>query len=290
VTDRNPGSVLLSDEIERLVRESQLIDPFDRKHLKPASYKLTVGDECSVGGKYKQVAKGKPIFLHPFEVTVIKIHEKVKIPHNLIARWNISVTMAYKGLLWVGGPQVDPGFDGHLLCPIYNLSKEEVILEFNEHIATIDFVWTTPWNDKCVPFAQKRSGFKDYGTSFGSALYTHAYQRLEGLQKTVQNFTSFFLGGLGVILTVIAIIVALMAMIVEPAASKGQVPSYPVWVWVSVPVSIVALVLSIVSIVLSISRFKLAGRGSDGWILGALLVILIILVAFLLVKVYPVHT
>ena len=48
------------------------------------------------------------------------------MPRFLIGRWNIRVTVAYKGLLWVGGPQVDPGWVGHLFCPIYNLSDQEV--------------------------------------------------------------------------------------------------------------------------------------------------------------------
>lgn len=143
--------VLLSDEIERYVAWFRLIDPFDCNNLDPAAYKLTVGDECAVGGEKKELCdepnKNK-ITIPPFEVAVIKTHETVNLPRFLIARWNIYITLAYEGLVWVGGPQVDPGYVGHLFCPVYNLSDKEVTLRLHDTIAIIDFIKTTSFKNE----------------------------------------------------------------------------------------------------------------------------------------------
>lgn len=147
-TDEHPEKtgVLLSDEIEFYVRQGQLIDPFNQKNLKPAAYELTVGDEAVVGGEPCHLSDCWPnnsLSIPEFEVAVIKTAETLNLPRFLIGRWNIRTRWAYKGLVWVGGPQVDPGYVGHLFCPIYNLSNKEVTIKKGEAIAVLDFVKTT---------------------------------------------------------------------------------------------------------------------------------------------------
>jgi len=50
----------------------------------------------------------------------------------------------------VGGPQVDPGYQGKLFCPLYNLSNKTIKLRYGDTIATIDFVRTTPYHANCI--------------------------------------------------------------------------------------------------------------------------------------------
>jgi deoxycytidine triphosphate deaminase len=140
---------LLSDEIKFYVEKCKLIDPFDEESLKPAAYELRVGYEYAMDGKIKKLsdATGENfVEIPPFQVVVIKTMERVNLPRFMIARWNIRVRKAYDGLLWVGGPQVDPGYVGYLSCPIYNLSDKAVKLELGDNIAVIDFVKTTPFS------------------------------------------------------------------------------------------------------------------------------------------------
>ena len=148
--------VLLSDQIRELAQRHSLIDPFDDKNLKSAGYELTIGDEFYVGGVYhdfSQSGMSDTLVLPPFEVAVIKTAERVCLPRFLIARWNLRVRYAYRGLLWVGAAQVDPGYAGYLFCPIYNLSHKSVALPRGEQIALIDFVKTTPYRrDMCVRY------------------------------------------------------------------------------------------------------------------------------------------
>ncbi len=61
--------VLLSDAIEQCVTSFGLITPFDKDNLKPASYKLTVGDEYAIDGKIEPLVdeSGRnKLFIPPF--------------------------------------------------------------------------------------------------------------------------------------------------------------------------------------------------------------------------------
>lgn len=211
---RDEAGVLLSDEIEFYVQYGKLIDPFSKCNLKAAGCELTVGDEVMLGGKYLELgnsSKTNKVCIPSFEVAVIKTAETVNLPRFLIARWNIRVAWAYKGLLWVGGPQVDPGFVGHLFCPIYNLSNKNVWLRKGDPLALMDFVKTTPYGDaKTYPGSSpkpynrppSRVTIDDYGIDdFRSALFSHGIEVQEGL-KSVQNRFDFFIV---IIFTILAI-------------------------------------------------------------------------------------
>ena len=141
--------VLLSDQIAYYACHHQLIDPFAPCDLRPAGYCLHVGDEFMIAGQRYNFEKQKlhDITIEPYEVAVIKIKEKVCLPRFLIGRWDIKVGLAYRGLMWVGGAQVDPGFKGHLYCPIYNLSNKPFRLKQGDELAVIDFVKTTPFRE-----------------------------------------------------------------------------------------------------------------------------------------------
>lgn len=170
----NRRGVLLSRDILYYVRKSNLIsrDQFSYDCLKPAAYELRIGNEWYANKCFHNAEDEKlnSITINPFEVAVIQTLERVCIPRFLIARWNIRVKWAYKGLFWVGGPQVDPGYKGHLFCPIYNMSDRPVVLEIGEPIAVIDFVKTTiinnlhigkkPWHRYPEP---KRVILQDFG-------------------------------------------------------------------------------------------------------------------------------
>lgn len=160
--------VLLSDRIEAYCRKYQLVSPFEKNQLRSASYALAVGRYYSIGGLRKSLAEGESLTIEPYQVAIIQTYETINMPPYLIGRWNVQVTKAYDGLLWVGGAQVDPGFRGYLCCPIYNLSAKKVTLHFRDKLAVIDFVTTTPYVEgKCLPYDwrnRKRLIFQDYPT------------------------------------------------------------------------------------------------------------------------------
>ncbi len=246
--EKGESGVLLSDEIWRYVKNFKLICPFNPDNLKAASYYLTVGDEYALGGK-KGKLYYKPgenaIKIPPFQVAIIKTNEIINMPRFLIGRWNIRVTRAYEGLLWVGGAQVDPGWVGHLYCPIYNLPDEEVVLEKGKELATIDFVRTTTFNREkkneivMFPRDKKFRTIDDYNWRLKSALFTEAAERIDDIEKKVSRVESI----IGFMLTIIVILFAVISIFVT-SSQKVQV-SLPIWLYFSFASSIGAITISI---------------------------------------------
>ena len=191
--------VLLSDAIQQCADSFDLITPLFKENLKPANYKLRIGNEYALKGEIKTLSD-KPgenqITIEPFDVAVIKTLETINMPRFLIARWNLRVQLAYDGLLWVGGPQVDAGYVGHLFCPIYNLSDQQVTLTYGEPIAVIDFVKTTPFKEGLsIPYPAvlpERILFEDYNPQKLRAISTRVVSQLKDFEEKIRDLQSDF--------------------------------------------------------------------------------------------------
>ncbi len=153
--DSKSTGLLLSDRIEFYCTKVNLIFPFHRDFLRPASYTLHAGREYIVTNRAGEIrhgyltARGR-VRIPPSGLIYIRFLEEVNIPHYLIARFNLRVTQVYRGLLLGTGPQVDPGFRGYLGCPIHNFTDSEKEIEFFEDLITIDFEKTTPFPDSII--------------------------------------------------------------------------------------------------------------------------------------------
>ena len=176
----------------------------------------------------------------------------------MIARWDIRVNLAYEGLLWVGGPQVDPGYVGHLFCPIYNLSDKEVTLRLGDTIAIIDFIKTTPFaKGNCIEYPRppKNLVFGDYNPEkLKSALYTEARKRIDGIENRVNAFVTDIENkvsafgqrldtSVGIVFAAIAVLVAALSIFV--GSGEAVRVTVPWWFYLGISFSIVSLVLSI---------------------------------------------
>lgn len=269
--------VLLSDEIKYYAEKFKLIWPFNEESLKQASYQLRVGNEYVKNKKkHKLNNKEDVISIPPFEVVIIKTKEILNLPRFLIGRWNIRVKNAYEGLIWVGGPQVDPGWLGHLFCPIYNLSNEEVTLERGEKLATIDFIRTTTFNKenndvKKYKFNRlpKRMKIEDYN-KFDSGLAKDVKERIDSIEGKVGRVESV----IGLVFTILAVLFATLSVFVTTGEDMVR-KSLPVWVYLSVGLSVAAIAISL------FSRTRIA---TDKWFktivfgwLGLLTVLLVVI-------------
>lgn len=247
--ETTPTGVLLSDEIKHYADTFGMIEPFDEKNLlKPAGYELTIGDEYVLQGERRDLRKDADIRIPSFSVVVVKTVETINLPRFLIARWNIRVRWAYEGLLWVGAPQVDPGWVGHLFCPLYNLSDKEVVLRYGDAIALMDFVTTTPFKPgTSVPYGRppQRALLEEYrAAELKSALYSQANERITKIEEDTKNrinsiekrYEFFIASGL----VILAILFAALAVFV----TFGHETIIPLWPDISFPMSVAALLLA----------------------------------------------
>lgn len=136
--------VLLSDVLELYIEKANMIEHVDLPCcLAPASYNLRIGDEYWIMGKKLELGEGSSTEIPPFGFIYVKSFEKLRLPIYMVGRINIRVKQGFKGLLLATGPQVDPGFVGHLYFPLHNFSSSSVKLEYKDKIVTIDFLKTS---------------------------------------------------------------------------------------------------------------------------------------------------
>ena len=265
VPGNDGGAVLLADEIKffctspDISPSQRMIDPFEPARLRPSSYQLALGRELHLGGQPQILRDAVPLVLEPHQVAVVTTREILRIPRFLVARWSLRVQKIYEGLLWTGGPQVDPGWVGQLFCPIYNLSERDVELLLDEGFFTIDFIRTTPLTSDYMNlakepeyrrtwFAPVRSTLSDHDSN---RLHSAPYEKLRDLGELTQ-FREFAIGAITVMFVLLGIMVAGLGVVaVKPTVDpSGSFLSF--WPMTALVASAIALLLAIVSLVLTL--------------------------------------
>ena len=259
---RYSGAVLLANEIryfsmsDDIPQDKRLIDPFEPDRLRPASYQLTLGDQVHVGGKHQIVSGSSPLILERHQVAVVSTREVLRIPRFLVARWSLRVQKIYEGLLWTGGPQVDPGWVGQLFCPIYNLAEREVELRFEEALFTIDFIRTTPLTDEYRSMGEttefKRTWFipvrRTLAEHDSNRLHSAPFEDLKDL-RDLSRFRDLALGAVALIFVVLGVMVAALGVMAGRPVVDPDAPFLSLWPMTSLVTSVVALCLSVFSLV-----------------------------------------
>jgi deoxycytidine triphosphate deaminase len=123
-----------------VVAQPGMIDPFVEENLKPAAYELTMGPNFLLEGKEDVLTPERPwLELPPNSVVFVSMQERLVLPHYIVARFDLAIEFIYQGILLGTGPQVDPGFQGVLSCPLHNISNAPVHLQLGYPFAKIDF-------------------------------------------------------------------------------------------------------------------------------------------------------
>lgn len=254
------GAVLRKTDIEHFCEERMppLIDPLEPNCLREsASYELRLGSRYRVGdsdeAKWLTDSK-KDLVIEPHSIAIVSTYEWLNIPGCLIARWNLRVRMVYRGLVWVGSLQVDPGYQGFLFCPIYNLSNRQQILIYKDPLFIIDFVLTTPHKGKYGLWALRGDRYStfDFDRLDEQKIQSapeHSFHQMRGdiakLESKMERFQD-------TILVVVGVIVAALAIIATFGIANTKWESS----WIQFAVTIFALILSAVAITIAALKSK----------------------------------
>jgi len=145
--DPSRKGMLLSNQIEWFCGRGVLIEGgYSADSVRPASYTLTIGpDYVDSTGHIRKLSKEKESFFYmePNSIVYVSTAESLNLPFYIAARFNLRVKWVYRGILLGTGPQVEPGFRGHLSCPLFNLTDQAVRIKLGDEFATIDFERTT---------------------------------------------------------------------------------------------------------------------------------------------------
>jgi deoxycytidine triphosphate deaminase len=145
--------ILLSDRVEAYVKKYNLLvdaHDFQPTNLKPASYSLTLSGKYYLNGETLDVQPEGSLVIPPNSFVIAGLKERLVVPHWCAVRYGLRVAYVYKGLIMGAGPQVDPGFDGYLGCPLHNLTNRSVRIKLAEPFAWIDFTKTSRLGDNPV--------------------------------------------------------------------------------------------------------------------------------------------
>jgi deoxycytidine triphosphate deaminase len=151
------GAVLTDNEIRRLVDHQAMIEPFEEGSLQGASYDLRMGPKCSTGGLPKTLTPMDPGHqLQPGGFILLLSMEYLKVPIDVVGHTGLISRWAQKGLVSLFSPQIDPGFEGHIIVPLFNAGNDPVTLQYGETMFTVEFVRTTgpasvSWADSHSP-------------------------------------------------------------------------------------------------------------------------------------------
>jgi len=272
VDDLESQGVLISQDIQHYAKMHDMITPFEESCLKAAGYELRLGKEYAMGGQrsqFDELSGNIEITIPPFQVIIISTLEEINLPRFMIARWNLRVKKVYEGLLWSGALQVDPGWHGHLYCPIYNLSNKPVKLKYKERIVLMDFVKTTKFiknTSKEYP-PPRRISLEDYNWGLESALFTETGKRIDAIENTIKNdiglrvdkferLIGTFQTIIGIMFTCIAISFTAISIFVT-SARDTNVLRPPVWLYISLGMSVTAISISLFSYFSKSKREKL---------------------------------
>lgn len=135
-------AVLCDFEIKKLVDEGTIgLSDFHDDCVQPASYDLRVGKFAYVSSQKQPTAmtEGGSILLDPGNFMLITTYERLTLPKNVRGKVGLRSRHSLAGLVNLSGPQIDPGFSGHLTLGIVNMGPRRRVIQFKERFFTVEF-------------------------------------------------------------------------------------------------------------------------------------------------------
>ena len=182
--------VLHKEAIISLLNAGTLLKNADINNVQPASYDLRLGDMIWCKSNWFTLTREKPTAkIPPYSYIIVKALEDANFPKFIIGRYDLKLSLFFEGVTLSNGPQVDPGYQGGLLCLLFNASDKDVGINLDEHFATIEFLTTSkvtegysgPHQDK-----DEVSAFMEGTTAAGTG--GTIVDRFEGLESSWSKY------------------------------------------------------------------------------------------------------
>lgn len=147
-------SVASDSTIRWLVKEHGLLEKHCEKGFQGASYDLRLGPQYAKQGQVRALADdNRTIVIEPGEFCVLTTYEVIRMPVDMIGHNGIMSPWAKRGLVSLFSPQIDPGFCGMLVVPVFNAGDASISITLREPIFTVEFVWldkpaTYGWSER----------------------------------------------------------------------------------------------------------------------------------------------
>lgn len=170
------AALLNSADVHDYILAVGMVFPYEEAQLNGVTLSLRVGDVAVYWDEKdqkirKDIKTDKEFRLKSNSIAFIQILEELRLPAYIIVRFNLRVTITYRGLLLGTGPIVDPGFDGKINIPIHNLTSNDYVFAHGEPLIEMEFTKisaNSQWH-QTVPDAlfQPRNGkYKNWKPNF----------------------------------------------------------------------------------------------------------------------------
>jgi len=144
-------SLLNAADIDDYMRVMQMVFPYSETRRKTASYALRVGAEVAFWKPkhpaneppIRRLNEGEAIIIPSNSLIYVSTWERFQLPNYMAVRFNLHIDLVHKGLLLGTGPLVDPGFLGHLMVPLHNLTTNDYVLAVGEEFIWAEFTKTS---------------------------------------------------------------------------------------------------------------------------------------------------
>lgn len=149
-----PATILSSEHVKAYAKNATLMHPFYEDKVKAATYEVRPGGQFirwdpvsnkKVVEDIETLKKsGKTSITIPKNsIAFVQLESEFYLPSYIAARFNLRITHVHRGLLLGTGPVVDPGFRGHILIPIHNLTSDDYDIDLTDGIIWVDFTKTS---------------------------------------------------------------------------------------------------------------------------------------------------
>lgn len=135
--------VLMEDEEDRCFKSASYDLRLGNEYLEPGKFRVGFGDTPEV--LYCTDNKDNAIVIRPFSSVIVSTYEIVRLPNNIIGKFNLRIKQAMRGLIVQMGTQVEPCYQGRLFALLQNITDREVSLRYKDYDTrpfTIEFYYT----------------------------------------------------------------------------------------------------------------------------------------------------